>query len=349
MIKLDYTIESPEERNQLVEKIIEENPDITPAYMEVLADYLILCMEKQERKERKVLTDNRMATVNKREVSFEGLVSQLENGEDGIYSLISEDKNVIFQPKISITKKDLETIPLLNQLREDINTWDAALKHTQGKDAYTMKKALIEMRKDQYIIKQAYQRPIILSKIARSSATYVPLDDNSYLNEDNEIILDGVTLMDFKVVSAILCNYSKLKEDSYDRFEGDLWYLIQDFDYISYEALKDYPLYLRLVECKIDGMQNVHIQETLEIEFGTKHSVEYISSLWRNKIPKLIAQKAQDLFLYHEFNDLGLPFKKCSKCGSIKPAHNNFFSINRTSKDNFYSICKNCRSKKKKG
>jgi len=33
----------------------------------------------------------------------------------------------------------------------------------------------------------------------------------------------------------------------------------------------------------------VHIQETLEIEFGTKHSVEYISSLWRNKIPKLIA------------------------------------------------------------
>jgi len=89
-----------------------------------------------------------------------------------------------------------------------------------------MKKALIEMRKDQYIIKQAYQRPIILSKIARSSATYVPLDDNSYLNEDNEIILDGVTLMDPKVVSAILCNYSKLKEDSYDRFEGDLWYLI---------------------------------------------------------------------------------------------------------------------------
>ena len=257
MIKLDYTIESPEERNQLVEKIIEENPDITPAYMEVLADYLILCMEKQERKERKVLTDNRMATVNKREVSFEGLVSQLENGEDGIYSLISEDKNVIFQPKISITKKDLETIPLLNQLREDINTWDAALKHTQGKDAYTMKKALIEMRKDQYIIKQAYQRPIILSKIARSSATYVPLDDNSYLNEDNEIILDGVTLMDPKVVSAILCNYSKLKEDSYDRFEGDLWYLIQDFDKISYQALKDYPLYLRLVECKIDGMQNV--------------------------------------------------------------------------------------------
>jgi len=75
LIKLDYTIESPEERKALVEKILEENPDLSSSYLEVLADYLILCMEKQERKERKILTDNRMSTVNKRECSFEGLVS----------------------------------------------------------------------------------------------------------------------------------------------------------------------------------------------------------------------------------------------------------------------------------
>lgn len=50
MIKLDYTIESPEERKKLVEKIIEENPNLTPKYLEVLADYLVLCMEKQERR-----------------------------------------------------------------------------------------------------------------------------------------------------------------------------------------------------------------------------------------------------------------------------------------------------------
>ena len=53
-------------------------------------------MEKQEKKEKKLLTENRMATVNKRETSFEGLVSQLENGEDGIYNLITENKNTIF-------------------------------------------------------------------------------------------------------------------------------------------------------------------------------------------------------------------------------------------------------------
>ena len=93
-----------------MEQILAENPNPNEKYLEILADYLILCMEKQEKKERKILTENRMMTVNKRETSFEGLVSQLENGEDGIYNLISENKNQIFQPKVTITKKDLEEI-----------------------------------------------------------------------------------------------------------------------------------------------------------------------------------------------------------------------------------------------
>ena len=93
MIKLDYSIESPEERNELVKKILAENPDISESYLEILANYLILCMEKQERREKKILTENRMVTVNKRETSFEGLVAQFENGEDGIYNLVTNDKN----------------------------------------------------------------------------------------------------------------------------------------------------------------------------------------------------------------------------------------------------------------
>jgi hypothetical protein len=53
-------------------------------------------------------------------------------------------------------------------------------------------------------------------------------------------------------------------------------------------------LYEKIVECKIDGLQNIQIQEILENEFGIKHSLEYISSLWRKKIPKLIASAAED-------------------------------------------------------
>ena len=67
-----------------------------------------------------------------------------------------------------------------------------------------------------------------------------------------------------------------------------------DFDRVANRALAAYPLYERLVELKIDGLQNTQIQSVLLEEFGIKHSLEYISSLWRNKIPKLIASEAED-------------------------------------------------------
>ena len=314
-----------------------------------MADYLILCMEKQEKREKKILTDNRLVTVNKREASFEGLVSQLENGEDGIYNLLNEDKNQIFQPKISITKKDLEEIPYLQQLRDTINDWEKMLKRTSGKEAYIIKKALIEMRKEQYIIKNAYRRPLVPNKLVRSKASLRFEDTTHEFDENGFPIPEGVSLMNPEICSAILCNYSKLKENSYDRFDEDLYYLMKYFDQVAEEALKDYPLYEKLVECKVDGLPNLQIQAILEEEFGIKHSIEYISSLWRKKIPKIIASTAEDQWLDEYYlNEEKGKYKKCSRCGAIKLAHNKYFSKNKTSSDNFYSICKVCRNKKKK-
>lgn len=306
-------------------------------------------MEKQERKERKILTDNRMMTVNKRECSFEGLVSQLENGEDGIYNLITDNKNQIFQPKVTITKKDLDEIQPLQQLREAINVWEAKLKVTEGKDAFVIKKALIEMRKDQYVIKNAYRRPIVPNKLTRSTHVTMLPDETSSFDEEGYPIPKGVSLLNPVVCSAILCNYSRLKEDSYDRFEGDLYYLMLAFDEIADKALKEYPLYEKIVECKVDGLQNTQIQEILQVEFGIKHSLEYISSLWRKKIPKLIASQAEDEYLYWYYLNIEKgKYKKCSRCGQVKLAHNKYFSKNKTSRDGFYSICKKCRNSKNK-
>ena len=307
-------------------------------------------MEKQERKERKILTDNRMMTVNKRECSFEGLVSQLENGEDGIYNLITDNKNQIFQPKVTITKKDLDEIQPLRQLREAINVWEAKLKVTEGKDAFVIKKALIEMRKDQYVIKNAYRRPIVPNKLTRSThVIMLPDETSSFDDEEGYPIPKGVSLLNPVVCSAILCNYSRLKEDSFDRFEGDLYYLMLAFDEIADKALKEYPLYEKIVECKVDGLQNTQIQEILQMEFGIKHSLEYISSLWRKKIPKLIASQAEDEYLYWYYLNIEKgKYKKCSRCGQIKLAHNKYFSKNKTSRDGFYSICKKCRNSKNK-
>lgn len=120
VIKLDYTLNTPEERLELVNKILEETPNPDSNYLEMLADYLVFCMEKEEKKEKKILTENRKATVKKRETSYEGLVAQFENGEDGVYNLMDDNKQVIFQPKLEITKKDRKNIPELQQTDESI-------------------------------------------------------------------------------------------------------------------------------------------------------------------------------------------------------------------------------------
>lgn len=350
--KLDYSLESPQERNELVKKIIDETPpeQLTNRYLEILADYIIFAMDKEERKKKKILTDNRMVTVNKRETSFEGLVGKLENGEDGIYNMIANDKNIIFTPKVSITQKDIDEIPALRDLRSAIDRVEQEEKKAVGKKKFLLKKQLIEMRQDQYVIKNSYRQPMYCMNAIKSFSK-IDFDEHITINEKGEVQSNGlITLFNPKHVSALLCNYSKLKEDCWGRFSSDSYYLMEDLDNLIEQTLKEkYPLYYDLLIYKIDGKQNVEIQELLNRDHGIKHSLEYISSLWRNKIPKLLAEQAQEDYLvwYYTIKEKG-KWKRCSRCGQIKLAHNRFFSKNKTSRDGYYSICKECRNKKNK-
>lgn len=349
--KLDYSLQSPQERNELVKKIIDETPpeQLTNKYLTILSDYIIFAMDKEERKKKKILTDNRMVTVNRRETSFQGLAGQLENGEDGIYNMIANDKNIIFMPKIAITQEDIDEIPGLKELRDAIDAVERQFKAATGKRKFLLKKQLIEMRQDQYVIKSAYRQPMYMMNVTKSFSK-LQLDGKITITEDGKVFsTELVSLFDQKHVSALLCNYSKLKEDAWGKFGSDSYYLMEDLDNLIERTLKDkYPLYYDLLIYKIDGKQNVEIQELLNEKHGIKHSVEYISSLWRNKIPKLLAEQAQEDYLvwYYTVKERG-KWKKCSRCGEIKLAHNRFFSKNKTSKDGFYSICKCCRNKKK--
>ena len=350
-ISLDYKLETPQERRDLVQRIIDNTPPekLTNRYIEILTDYIIFAMDKEERKQKKILTDNRMITVNKRETSFEGLVGKFENGEDGIYNMIANDKNIIFMPKVTITEQDIAEVPGLKELRDSIDVVEAEMKKATGRKKFLLKKQLIEMRQDQYVLRSSFRQPIYCMNVVKSF-NKIDLHENITITEKGEVKSDGLmTLFDPVHISALLCNYAKLKEDSWGNFYGDSYFLMEDLDTLIDKTLKeDYPLYYDLLIYKIDGKQNAEIQTLLNSKHGVKHSVEYISSLWRNKIPKLLAEQAQDDYLvwYYTVKEKG-KWKRCSRCGQIKLAHNRFFSKNKTSKDGFYSICKCCRNKKK--
>lgn len=348
--KLDYTIQDPLQRAQFVGQFIKDLPkeQLTEKYIEILSDYIIFAMDKKEKKEKMILTDNRMITVNKRETSFQGLASKFENGEDGIYNLMIEDKNVLLTPKVSITQKDINEIEPLKQLKEAIEMVKEQEKKAAGKKKYLLKRQLIEMCQDQYVIKDNYKQPIKVANIVKSFAV-ADLTDDIEIDKDGEPVNHGfVSLFNPKHISALLCNYSVLKQESYSNFISDCYYMMQDLDSLIERTLKDkYPLYYDLLIYKIDGKSNSEIQEIIEHDYNIKHTVEYISALWRNKIPKLLAeQEKKDYLVWYYMNQEYGKWKRCSKCGEYKLANNKFFSKNKTAKDGFYSICKECRNKK---
>ena len=204
-IKLDYTLETPQERNELVKKIVESTPpeQLTNRYLEILADYIIFSMDKEERKKKKILTSNRMVTVNRRETSFEGLVGKFENGEDGIYNIMTNDKNMIFMPKVEITPKDIEEIPHLKEQKAAIDEVNEAQKKARGKKKFLLKKQVIEMCQQQYIIKNLWRKPIYTMNMVKSFSS-IDFSDKITIDENQEIHAEGISFFNTAHISILL-------------------------------------------------------------------------------------------------------------------------------------------------
>ena len=354
-IPLDYSLKTPEERNALVKKIIESaTPEqLTPYYLDILATYIVLAMDAKEKKEKLIQTPNHLkGTVYVHETSFQGLASSFEQGEDGLYNLITDfDKNIILTPKDPITQKDIEEIPELKEITEGINKLEEKLKKTRGKDRYLIKKQIIEMHQDKYIIRASY-RPVVKSMhLTKITSGHVNLDEKISVNDKGDVVVKGlISCCNPQHVAALLNNYSKLKENSWGKFD-DIYYIMEDLDKLVEQTFQNEEdkYYIDIITWKIDGLKNEDIRQKLIAKYSICYSEQYISSIWQNKIPKMIAEQcAQNYLEWYYTNVEKGQWKKCSCCGQIKLANHHYFSKNKTSKDGFYSICKECRSKKYK-
>ena len=108
------------------------------------------------------------------------------------------------------------------------------------------------------------RRPISLQGCGFTSSQNRPNLDSEeiYDAETDSFTTVGVSLCNPKVCAAVLANYSRLKEDSWGVFDSDTFYFMEDFDRIADTALTSRPLYERIIELKVDGLQNNEIQET---------------------------------------------------------------------------------------
>lgn len=352
-IKLDYSLKTAEERNELVKKILNTAPpsQLTDKYLEILSDYILdAAMTKEDKKNKYITTNNRQVTIDKRETSYEELVSKFENGEDGVYNLINNDKNMYLSPKIEITAADIEEVPGLAELRNQIEKIEKQAATAVGKNKFLLKKQAIEMRQQQYILKEMWRQPHKAKFASPTGGNRIEISDEVYFDENGEPTSDAVvTFFKPEHISAILCNYEILAVGLKHKYNSDFHYMMRDFDKLMAEGLAPYPAYQTLTKAKIEGMTNTEIQKLLIEKHGLHHTPEYISSLWRNKIPKILSEKAKTDYLIWYYSEIEYgTWKKCTRCGEVKLAHNRFFSKNNTSKDGWYSICKECRNSKSK-
>lgn len=358
-IKMDYDLATSEERAELVNKIIANTPPerLTKYYLQKLSDYVVFAMDKEEKKEKKIVTPNREKHFKENEMSFEGLCEKYNSQDsaentDFIYNIITNDKNILRTPKCKITAEEIAENPDLQQLQEEIKKTEELEKSATGARRFKLHKQLIEQRKDQYVIRNKFRNFTTTNPAKNQFKGFSKLDlsENITLTADGDVVSDGIiNFYDEKHVELILNNYSALVEDGYDEFLSDLKWMMMDFDDLAGRALQSYPILERIVTYKIDGKTNEQIRDLIKEEFDVSYSLVYISSLWRNKIPKLIVKQAKEEWLIWHFTEEEYgKWKKCSCCGEIKLAHKFFFTKNSSSKDGWYSLCKVCRANRNK-
>jgi hypothetical protein len=356
-LHLDYSLSTKEERKQYVDNLLENtNPEqLTDKYLQYISDYLLFVADKNQTKKEQaeeypITTRNREATLNKRQVSFDEMVDLYEYGEDSLHAIITNDKNQIMDPKDPITADDMRTVPGLREIIQTIDALNNRLLSATGKNKYNIKKQIIEMWKQAYILRASAKGGVGKGKISPTHKDYTTLkiEENIYFDSEGYPVSDSpISFLSADKVSYLLTNYADLKKETGEEVNCDMYSVLLDFEgLVERTLLPKYPMFFDVMVRKINKYSNAEIKQYLENTYGTIHTEQYISTLWKQRIPKMIAEKAQEEYLLWYYTNIEKGnWKTCRKCGETKLAHPIFFSRNTSSKDHFYSVCKECRKK----
>ena len=96
---------------------------------------------------------------------------------------MTNDKNMIFTPKVEITPKDIEEIPPLKELKAAIDEVNEAQKKARGRKKFLLKKQVIEMCQQQYIIKNLWRKPIYTMNMVKSFSS-IDFSDRITIDEN---------------------------------------------------------------------------------------------------------------------------------------------------------------------
>lgn len=288
----------------------------------------------------------------------------------------------VIKPKIDREKdKDIPGIQELwraidrYQYIIDVNTGkinDPDAPKLTSLQLYKFKHMVIDMRRQQFYLKDMAKPTICMfgtsaRKVYQSEDTSLPWDlENSnfsiaplgvLIGKDSKFYspkdyrgpnytynTEAKFIIDFRNsdhIYYLLENYEDLRISADNKPESTIGFLLDTLDFYTARAKLSEPKKI-ILEYKKHKLHNEVIKSRLEKDFGLTHSANYISTIWKQKICKEIADAAKLHYDYYLNREKPFAWKKCSQCDQIKLKDTREFMRKSRSSDGLASKCKEC-------
>ena len=240
---------------------------------------------------------------------------------------------------------------------------------------YQLKHNLIDLRRHQYYLKDAYKPTLHFQAIDHPKAQFYDWSSDSFywislpewqhrvdeallhtisknlenyetrLNEKGEIEVKWVVCehtFDWENplhVKALINNYDALYDYLKEKLNTYGRTLIFDFE--RYRAMANLTEVREFIlDRKIEKMPYTDIVQDLQLKYGLKYNENHLCTILAKEIPEKIALAAQKHRLL--IDTPASQCKKCHTCGRLLPRDPIFYVRNKSRKDGFSSNCKEC-------
>lgn len=391
-LKLNWELPTLEERREFVQKYMAENSSehFTNDNLETIANYLLY--GKEPDKNNTNVVDRKEIQIKPKHSSYqkaapESLEALLES--PGFNESMLQDGIKYKKVKQTIDREKDADIPGMKELWERIDELDHRIKVTEGKEEdenvkpfstyglYVAKHTLIEMRSNQYMLKDSFRpmmgpgnpadkllcKPVefeipwdahedysiaplgLYSSCRKRFDDMLELEERDYhWNENAKYVLDFRNPEHIYHLLDVYEDFLIISESKLGSLCGDI---IETLDwYITAANLGEEKK--EILDLKIKKYPVLEIQQILKKKFGTNHSTNYISTIYKQKICEEIASAASlhyDSYMERENRSM---WKKCNCCGEWKLLDSKNFMRKVRSSDGYNNRCKICCKEERK-
>ena len=255
---------------------------------------------------------------------------------------------------------------------------DESVRKLTSAELYEYQHYLIELRRQQFILRDSVKPVIcrtktnitpvydmhdgaILWDAENSDFAIAPLglkNEASGLRFENPRALEEIDyhwnekakwVLDFRNpehLYELFESYEELETDCYLDAESTAAAIIETLNFYRGRAnLSDEQE--RILDLKIKHISNQKISEIIAKEFKATHSANYISTIYKQKICKKIAEAVILHYDYYLNREIATAWKKCTCCGEYKLRDTREYMRRARASDGLSSICKICDKAKR--